>query len=217
MAISSRRSGAKPPGAVRDFFVKGFEHPWMPTLLFLPPAGFLIFFVRKNGDLTWATSLFWVAGGVAAWTLVEYLLHRYVFHWTRVREPFRSLASGLHIAHHRSAETAHLILTPPVVSLSFGLAIYGVLSVATWSLARGGLMEAGLLLGYLAYEWIHFGVHRSKVPGSLLRRLQRHHFQHHDRHPRGCFGVTSPFWDWMFGTLPAPAAARGSSIDGRRK
>lgn len=207
MEISSRRAGARPQGVVRDFFVKGFDHPWMPTALFLPLALLLFFLIRRWGDMPWPTSFLWAALGVVVWTFVEYLLHRYVFHWIEVREPYRSLASGLHIAHHRSAEIAHLILAPPAISLGFGLLLYGLLAAATWSFARAALMEAGVLLGYLAYEWLHFGVHRFRSPGSLLRRLQRHHFQHHYKDPRRCFGVTSPFWDWIFGTLPVKAAA----------
>jgi dihydroceramide fatty acyl 2-hydroxylase len=59
---------------------------------------------------------------------------------------------------------------------------------------------SGFLLGYLVYDMTHYHLHhhrpRSRA-GRLLRELHmRHHFQDDTRG----FGISAPFWDYVFGT-----------------
>ncbi len=61
--------------------------------------------------------------------------------------------------------------------------------------------HAGLLSGYILYEFLHLGAHAHwRVPG--LRYMHRQHLMHHFGDSQRTFGVTSPLWDWVFGTLP---------------
>jgi sterol desaturase/sphingolipid hydroxylase (fatty acid hydroxylase superfamily) len=64
----------------------------------------------------------------------------------------------------------------------------------------GWLLGVGFLLGYLIYDMTHFYVHHHKPKtrvGKLVRELHmRHHFQDHTRG----FGVSAPFWDYVFRT-----------------
>jgi sterol desaturase/sphingolipid hydroxylase (fatty acid hydroxylase superfamily) len=186
------------------FLTRRFSHPWMPMALFIPLGILLIALAQKTDPRGWAGVAAWIAGGAFLWTLIEYGLHRFVFHWTEVKEPWRTVASGLHMAHHRSDEAAELILAPPFVSLVFGTIIFGILNLVVWSFSRAALLEAGIFLGYLAYEWVHYSVHRFKARTPLGRHWKRHHLHHHFKAPRRSFGVTSPLWDWVFGTLPNP-------------
>ncbi len=189
------------PPRLLDWAVRRFSHPWQPMALYLPLGAFLWILAQRAEPREILVASLWVIGGVFTWSFVEYLLHRFVFHWTAVREPWRSMASGLHMAHHRTADTADLILAPPVVSLIFGAMVYGALSLFTWSWTRSALMMIGIFLGYLAYEWVHYGAHRFKMQSPLGKFLKQQHLRHHFKEPRRCFGVTSPFWDWAFGTL----------------
>ena len=137
------------------------------------------------------------ATGYASWTLLEYLVHRFALHhiaW------FRSL----HDAHH--AEPHAYIGTPTLVSV----AIFYALGYAPADMLFGrwfacGWM-AGLLAGYFSYVVAHWAVHHiSSSDWRLLRRLKRQHAGHHHVSQKTNFGVTTGFWDRVFGTqAPQP-------------
>jgi 4-hydroxysphinganine ceramide fatty acyl 2-hydroxylase len=51
--------------------------------------------------------------GVVAWTLLEYFLHRYVFHWHPNPKSYRQLTAHflLHGIHHKVGNASLLILS----------------------------------------------------------------------------------------------------------
>lgn len=140
-----------------------------------------------------------VMTGYLAWTLLEYLLHRFVLHGI---EPFRAM----HARHHRRPRA--LIGIPTVLSAPmFALLLFA----PAWWWAGVWLASAltlGLLLGYLAYAATHHLCHFGPVQGRWTWRHQRWHARHHQRSgPPGCFGVSHRFWDHVFGTALAPHAS----------
>ena len=59
---------------------------------------------------------------------------------------------------------------------------------------------AGLLTGFVLYGAFHHIIHHGfKLNYSWYRRLRTEHFIHHQL-PNVNFGVTSRFWDHIFGT-----------------
>jgi len=135
--------------------------------------------------------LYLVVLGFAAWTFLEYLVHRTVFH-------LHSFGRRLHQFHHDNpcdpdAERSSLS-TPFLASPVGSLLIVGA------GLENGSAIFAGLLLGYLAFIVIHHAVHRRPIePGSLLYSAKMRHLIHH--HVETCnFGVTTDFWDVVFRT-----------------
>lgn len=147
------------------------------------------------------TVILLLMGGVLSWTLVEYILHRFIFHWTQVKEPWKSIASGLHMSHHRAPDQDDIILAPPFVSLAFGIILYLLFALFSWSWSAAAILEAGLLAGYVVYEWVHYGSHRFKMKRGIGKYLQQYHLRHHFKNPKGYFGVTSPLWDYVFRSL----------------
>lgn len=63
------------------------------------------------------------------------------------------------------------------------------------------LFMPGFMTGYLLYTYVHFSVHKRRVP-SFLKTQYRHHALHHYKYPEKAFGVSSTFWDHVFGTMP---------------
>ncbi|MGH7175147.1 MAG: sterol desaturase family protein, partial [Minisyncoccia bacterium] len=62
----------------------------------------------------------------------------------------------------------------------------------------------GLVMGYLFYIVVHDRIHHGNIrEGSLLATLDANHEYHHRRF-KANFGVTSPFWDHVFGTYQRP-------------
>ncbi len=130
--------------------------------------------------------------GYAAWTLVEYLMHRFVFHHVPV-------FTAMHLAHHESPH--ELLGTPTIVTLAaFGVLVFRPAHDVA-GLEHACALTAGMMSGYLAYVSIHYTVHNTGSFGvpSLKRLIRLHAIHHHDIHHN--FGVTTGFWDRVFGTL----------------
>jgi sterol desaturase/sphingolipid hydroxylase (fatty acid hydroxylase superfamily) len=116
--------------------------------------------------------------GLAAWTLVEYITHRFVLH---------ALAPVQHGIHHARPQDA--------IDKIFWQVW---LAFAVLYLTAGGVVLAGVLVAYAWYLFVHYCVHQN--PALLPASLLRHHLDHH-RFARRNFGVTTKFWDRVFGTM----------------
>jgi cyclopropane-fatty-acyl-phospholipid synthase len=133
-----------------------------------------------------------VVAGLAAWTLVEYGLHRFVLHGV---QPFQRW----HAEHHR--RPAALIGLPTIGSAALFAALVFLPAWLASGLWQACALTLGMLLGYLGYAIIHHAAHHVLSRGGWLARRKRLHavHHHHVEHPV-CFGVTSAFWDRVFGT-----------------
>ena len=131
--------------------------------------------------------------GLAAWTLIEYLIHRFVFH---------RLAP--HWQHHQHPADPQYLFAPLWLSLTFAAVVWGLFSLAAGSWRVGALVETGTIAGYLAYELVHLVIHSPRKGSALLVALRKHHFYHHFADDTRCYGVVTPFWDRVFRSLPKP-------------
>lgn len=135
--------------------------------------------------------------GLGLWTIVEYGLHRFVLHGV---QPFHRW----HLQHHQ--RPLALICAPTILSAT----LFGVL-VFFPALMLGNLWSAcaltlGMLVGYLAYAMTHHATHHWHGNNAWLRHRKRWHALHHFRHIEqpGRYGVTSAFWDYVFGSARRP-------------
>jgi sterol desaturase/sphingolipid hydroxylase (fatty acid hydroxylase superfamily) len=145
----------------------------------------------------WAQRLQWFcsfAAGGGAWTLLEYLLHRFVLHRM---PPF----SAMHAVHHASPRA--LVATPTWITLA---ALWLVFFVPAWwwysfNVASGVI--AGVMAGFLWYGILHHAIHhgRPRRLASLVPICARRHARHHCSGHSGNFGVTTAFWDRLLGTV----------------
>jgi dihydroceramide fatty acyl 2-hydroxylase len=137
--------------------------------------------------------------GIVLWTLVEYALHRMVFH-SIPRSPagqkFHFLAHGI---HHLDPNDPSRLVFPPLAAAGLGLILYASLELL---LPTGTALAlfGGLILGYLAYDLSHYLSHHHKTDLAWLHFLKRYHLAHHHRDHDARFGVSSPFWDLVFRT-----------------
>jgi sterol desaturase/sphingolipid hydroxylase (fatty acid hydroxylase superfamily) len=141
-----------------------------------------------------------MAVGLLVWTLIEYLLHRFLLHH-RPQAPSRvAVVEKLHLGHHRDPRDEAKITVPVCASLPIAgglLALYRLIS-ASWEMAA--LLLVGSIAGYLYYEAVHFWIHCGGRGGRWLRQRRANHFFHHFRDDGRCFGVTTPLWDLLLGT-----------------
>jgi cyclopropane-fatty-acyl-phospholipid synthase len=169
----------------------------------------LLLLFRSPVDMA-ADLLVWVGLGVFAWTLIEYGLHRFVLHGL---PPFRRW----HAAHHQ--RPAALIGLPIPASAALFAAL--VFAPAWWAAGRwvATALTLGVLIGYLAYTVTHHATHHAGLGrGAWWQRRRRWHALHHRHADRAvCFGVTTGFWDRLFGTrLDAAAPVNAGDTRGSR-
>jgi sterol desaturase/sphingolipid hydroxylase (fatty acid hydroxylase superfamily) len=116
--------------------------------------------------------------GLVAWTLAEYITHRFVLH---------AIAPVQHGIHHaRPRDAVDKIFWQ--IWLAFAV-LYPML---------GGAIMAGVLVAYAWYLLVHYCAHHHStiLPASVLK----HHLDHH-RFANRNYGVTTKFWDRVFGTM----------------
>jgi sterol desaturase/sphingolipid hydroxylase (fatty acid hydroxylase superfamily) len=144
----------------------------------------------QSERLTWVGA---AIAGASSWTLIEYLMHRFVFH----RMP---LVADLHDAHH-AAPRAYLG-TPTWLSLPIlgGVFFLPIWHLFTLNIAFGAL--SGLIGGWLWYGIVHHVIHhrRPRRLAMALKAASHRHLRHHFDHGSGNFGVTTQVWDYVFGT-----------------
>lgn len=171
---------------------------------FIVASGLIAIFTVQFASGTWQTRVAWGASaalGGLIWTLVEYAVHRWVYHHI----PY---FQSVHDAHH--AEPKAFIGAPPLIGIGIIVLVVFVPLASTSMVAACGT-TTGVLLGYCAYMILHHAAHYwAPARGSWLYRANHHHAQHHYLSDQINFGVTTSFWDRVFGTsarsLPRNAA-----------
>jgi hypothetical protein len=79
-------------------------------------AGLIWYGVSKG--LVDIASFWWlIPAGVFSWTLVEYLMHRFAFHFEAQNETGKKLIYMLHIIHHDHPTDSDKLYQPPLVNV----------------------------------------------------------------------------------------------------
>jgi sterol desaturase/sphingolipid hydroxylase (fatty acid hydroxylase superfamily) len=201
--VLSTRDWSRPqPGEPQMFnqpFIEWFTTVRPATLpaVYVPLAAWM-FWLGLRAGVSVSASIAWFVAGLGLWTLMEYVIHRFSFHHAPHGRFGVVLAYLIHGVHHAYPEDHRRWVTPPIMSLPIGLALY-----AGFSFVFGRYINsigAGVAIGYMLYDLTHYLVHRGGVKSPLVKALRSHHMQHHYSSPERRFGVTSPFWDYVFRT-----------------
>jgi sterol desaturase/sphingolipid hydroxylase (fatty acid hydroxylase superfamily) len=145
-----------------------------------------------NARLPLPGSILLFAAGLFLWTLLEYGIHRFAFHGFLP-----------HWEHHEAPKDPEYIHSPLWLSCGTSALLWVILRIPTGSWARSGLVLAGIISGYLAYEAVHAMIHANEAGGPRLRELRKRHYVHHFADDRLHYGVTTSVWDRVFGSLPS--------------
>jgi sterol desaturase/sphingolipid hydroxylase (fatty acid hydroxylase superfamily) len=179
-------------------------HPAVIVALWLPVAVVALVWSVAVARLGAGVILGGVLAGLFLWTFAEYTLHRFVFHF-KPRAPWQERISFLfHGVHHAQPQMKSRLVMPPAVSVPLGLLFYGlfvlVLGVGLGRPAWVAPLLAGFAFGYLAYDLTHYATHHFRMRRGYFKMVRQHHWRHHIQSPERRFGVSSPLWDWVFGT-----------------
>ncbi len=134
--------------------------------------------------------------GALTWSLLEYLIHRFLGHLPQLRpNPFATE----HVRHHSEGD----YFAPTWKKVSVAVVLTALLAVPATRLAGVGpglAFLAGLMGLYAMYEILHRRAHTHAGRGTYGRWVRLHHFAHHYSDARFNHGVTSPLWDVVFRT-----------------
>lgn len=138
--------------------------------------------------------------GVFSWTLMEYVMHRFAFHFESTKKKIQDTVYAIHLVHHHYPNDEDRLFQPPLVNVILAAVFIGLFYLILGDLTF--IFTPGLVLGYILYSSIHYSIHKFKPPFDFLKPIWRHHNLHHFRYQDRAFGVSSPFWDHIFGTMP---------------
>lgn len=195
-----------------------FKNPYLDWLTRTSPAiiipldlaisGLLLYvglavFQVPVGRLPW---LF--VAGMLTWTLTEYMMHRFAFHFPAKTPKGQKVIYTIHLVHHHYPHDEDRLFQPPLVNVILASVFLGIFYLLMGHNAF--YFTPGFVIGYILYSSMHYSIHKFKPPFPFLQKLWRHHTLHHYRCPDKAFGVSSPLWDYVFGTMPP------KEIGGRR-
>jgi sterol desaturase/sphingolipid hydroxylase (fatty acid hydroxylase superfamily) len=171
-------------GYYSDFFV-------YPALLIVLGGAALLHGGERNAA-TWISTFLLC---LALWTLIEYLMHRFVLHHVPyIRE--------MHDEHHVNEQAP--IGTPTYLSLGLHALLVFLPVLLVFDFAMASAASCGMMLGYLWYIAVHHILHHWHPKHSgYIYELKRRHALHHHFDGTTNFGVTTGFWDQVFGTIRA--------------
>lgn len=156
--------------------------------------------------MTTALTLLAFPAGWALWTWAEYMLHRFAMHHLHGK----GMMSREHLEHHVTSgwSFSHTHLLSWAGMLLVGFALWAPLFSLAVSVPFGLTIAVGWSFGYFFYEYQHMVSHLRAPKTRYQRLVRRHHFHHHFGAPMKNHGVSTPFWDRVFGSFEHPEQVR---------
>ncbi|MBX7099209.1 MAG: sterol desaturase family protein [Myxococcaceae bacterium] len=181
-----------------EFFSK--VHPATPFVLYIPVGLYVLASALWNQTTTLALTALCFPLGWFTWQLMEYVIHRHLFHWEGNGPFTRRMHDILHGYHHLYPDDASRLVMPLGASLPLAVGVAGLLylvgmphlTVPFW---------VGMLFGYLWYDFTHWSTHYRKPLTEWGRKQRAHHMAHHFACPDKNYGLSHRWVDRLVGTL----------------
>ncbi|TNE43865.1 MAG: fatty acid hydroxylase [Deltaproteobacteria bacterium] len=174
-------------------------HVSEPFLIYIPLVLALMIYAFLKAPYSWPVALGLWGGGVMFWTLLEYFLHRIIFHYEAKSEAGKKVMKLIHGIHHQFPNDTDRLVIPPLFAF-WVIVLFGSVFVMALGYWQGVPFLAGGISGYLYYDFVHYATHHLKPRSPIGRAQRKRHLLHHYKYPDACFGVSTGFWDWVFGT-----------------
>jgi sterol desaturase/sphingolipid hydroxylase (fatty acid hydroxylase superfamily) len=193
-----------PSGVRREVEAKKARRRLYPVSVLYTTYAMLILGIALRSPHRW-TALVLFGLGVAAWTYLEYLVHRYILHGRFPDGPapwkhaLHKYFDHLHIEHHQRPWDGNHVSGTIRDTLPFAVVLAAVCFLFPFHTAP--VFLAGVLQAYIAEEWVHHSVHFCQFKGRYFQYIKRHHLYHHS--PKGLgvgYGLSSGIWDVVWQT-----------------
>jgi sterol desaturase/sphingolipid hydroxylase (fatty acid hydroxylase superfamily) len=174
-------------------------HISVPLTIFVLYAAALLYWSVTHTSLSPGVTIALFFFGFISFTFVEYIVHRFVYHLSTHTEARKKFQYNAHGVHHEFPKDKDRLAMPPLLSITISTIL-----LLLFRLVMGDFTFAflpGFLVGYAYYLSVHYMVHIYQPPKNFLRLLWVNHSIHHYRDGDVVFGVSSPLWDYVFGTM----------------
>jgi len=174
-------------------------HPSVPLIIFVPVILYMLYLSIFEFKIGVLSIVGLVIFGLFIWTITEYLLHRFVFHWELKGEIGARIHFIFHGVHHDYPSDSRRLVMPPSVSIPLATLFYFLFSFLIGDISVLPFF-AGFLIGYLFYDISHYAIHHFNMHSKFWLAIKNHHIKHHYQDPDKGYGVSSPIWDYVFRT-----------------
>ena len=174
-------------------------HWTVPLFIYIPVNTFLFYWGTKDGGYTIGSLMMWLIIGLVTWTIVEYILHRFIFHYYPTSDFGKKIHFIFHGVHHDYPRDRLRLVMPPSVSIPLATLFFLIFSLFVPA-PQLYVFFGAFLTGYLIYDMFHYAIHHVELKGKLWNVLKTHHLKHHYNDPTKGFGVSSPIWDVIVGS-----------------
>ncbi|KAI8371309.1 hypothetical protein EDC96DRAFT_439661 [Choanephora cucurbitarum] len=189
-----------------DFFGHPLLEPlsktlwWVVPLVWLPYIGYNLYKSLNFGSTTGTMICF--ALGIFIWTLLEYGLHRFLFHLDDYL-PENQFAFFLHFTlhgfHHYLPMDRLRLVVPPALLILLAYPWITLAHILFPSMIAYGVV-AGSMFGYVCYDLTHYYLHHATVISIHFAEMKKYHLAHHYKDFEAGYGITSKLWDYVFNT-----------------
>jgi len=176
-------------------------HISIPIAMFLGVGCYALYYGITTTPILWWQGVLVLLAGFFVFTLVEYLMHRYLYHMLPTNKIKDKVQYTIHGVHHDYPKDKDRLAMPPFISGLYAVILYFLFTFIMGSYAYYFL--PGFLIGYALYLGVHYVVHAFQPPKNFLKFLWVNHAIHHYKDPDVAFGVSMPLWDYVFGTAPS--------------
>lgn len=177
-------------------FLESFSrvHWTIPMITYIPVVLFFIyrsFFVAHTSILQFA-GMFVV--GLVSWSLFEYIMHRWIFHFVPKSKWGLRLHFIFHGVHHDYPNDMKRLVLPLSVSVPLAFGVYFAFHAIMPPVYLYPFFSA-FVLGYIFYDTVHYALHHFNFKGEIWKKIKKHHMLHHYQDASKGFGVSSELWD----------------------
>jgi sterol desaturase/sphingolipid hydroxylase (fatty acid hydroxylase superfamily) len=180
----------------KNNFLESFSkvHWTIPMIAYLP----VVFIFAYKGIVEPHMTVLMFAGmfitGLISWTLFEYVLHRWIFHYVPKAKWALRLHFIFHGVHHDYPNDVKRLVMPLSVSVPLALGVYFALRAFMQPVYLYPFFSA-FVLGYVFYDTVHYALHHFNFKGEVWKKIKKHHMLHHYSDSTKGFGVSSELWD----------------------
>lgn len=174
-------------------------HPMVIWSMYVPVIVGLLYYSSSRLNFGFPKMALLFGCGLFFWTLFEYLMHRFVFHFVSENPGMQKISYIIHGNHHEFPRDRQRLFMPPVPSLLLASTLFFIMFL----IMNLNVLSffPGFILGYLIYGSMHYAIHAWNPPFKFLKPLWRNHHLHHYKNGAMGFGVSTHLWDLVFGTM----------------
>jgi len=182
-------------------FLEAFSkiHWTVPLFIYVPVIGYLFYLVIVDYKVPVLEILGLIVAGLFIWTITEYLLHRFIFHFHTTSNFGKRITFMFHGVHHDYPNDTKRLVMPPAVSIPLATGFFFLFKVLVGDIFVAPFF-IGFIVGYLFYDISHYAIHHFNMHSKFWLVIKNHHMIHHYQRPELGFGVSSPLWDVILKT-----------------